>query len=109
MVRKAAFVALALVLAVAFVSAGETMKAEGKVKGVEGKTVMVTGGDGAEWSFVANEDTMVTAKGASHKMKDLKEAGEPATIDKFIKADQKVTVEYWEKDGKMHAKEIRVH
>jgi hypothetical protein len=42
-------------------------------------------------------------------MKDLEEAGKASTIDHFIKADQKVTVTYSKKDGKMYAKEIRVH
>jgi len=108
MVRRVAFVAFALLLAGAFVSAGETMEAEGTVKAVSSTAVTVTGADGAEWVFEANEDTMVRAKGASHKMKELDEAGEAKTIDKFMKVDQKVTVKYWKEEGKAWAKEIWV-
>lgn len=107
MVRRTAFAAFALLLAAAFVSAGETM--EGKVKAVSGAAITVTGADGAESVFEANEDTLVKAKGASHKMKDLDEAGEAQTIDQFVKVDQTVTVTYSEKDGKAWAEEIRVH
>jgi hypothetical protein len=42
-------------------------------------------------------------------MKELDEAGEAKTIDKFMKVDQKVTVKYWKEEGKAWAKEIRVH
>jgi hypothetical protein len=109
MVRRLAFLAVAVLLAVTFSFAGEVEEAEGTVKAVSGSSITVTGGDGAEWVFVANEDTMVKAKGASHKMKDLDEAGEAKTIDKFMKVDQKVTVKYTKKDDKAYAKEIRVH
>lgn len=109
MLRRAACVAVALLLAGAFVSAGETMEAEGKVKAVSPTAVTVTGADGAEWVFQATDDTLIKAKGASHKMKDLDEAGEAKTIDKFMKVDQKVTIQYSKKDDKAWAKEIRVH
>jgi hypothetical protein len=109
MVRRATCVAFALLLVGAFLSAGDTMQAEGTVKAVTAKNLTVTGSDGADWVFQATDETMITAKGASHKMKDLEEAGEAKTIDNFIKADQKVTVTYSEKDGKKYAKEIRVH
>jgi hypothetical protein len=101
--------AFAVLLVGAFVSAGDTMQAEGTVKAVSSNDITVTGGDGAEWVFQVTKDTMVTAKGASHKMKDLEEAGKAATIDQFVKADQKVTVTYEEKEGKKHATEIRVY
>jgi hypothetical protein len=109
MVRRLAFVAVAVLLVASFSFAGETEEAEGTVKAVSATSITVAGGDGAEWVFVANEDTMVKAKGASHKMKDLDEAGEAKTIDKFMKVDQTVTVQYWKEDGKAYAKEIRVH
>jgi len=98
-----------LLLAGAFVSAGETMEAVGKVKAVSPTAITVTGADGAEWVFHPNDDTLVQAKGASHKMRELDKAGEAKTIDKFIKVDQKVTIQYSKKDDKAWAKEIRVH
>ena len=109
MARRAACVAFVLLLVGVFVSAGDTMEAEGTVKAVTAKDLTVTGGDGAEWVFQATDDTMITAKGASHKMKDLDAMGKAKTIDHFMKADQKVTVTYSNKDGKKYAKEIRVH
>ena len=109
MLRRAACIAIALLLAGVLVSAGETMEAEGRVKAVSSTGITVTGADGAEWVFAATEDTLVKAKGASHKMKELDEAGAAKTIDKFMKVDQKVTVKYSKKDGKAWAEEIRVH
>ena len=90
MVRRLAFLAVAMILAAGLVYAGDTMEAEGKVKTVTGDSVTVAGSD-AEWTFVINEDTVVKAKGASHKTKDLSESGEKKTSDQSI------------------AKEIRVH
>jgi hypothetical protein len=109
MVRRLAFVAVAVLLVATFSFAGEVEEAEGKVKAVSGNTVTVTGADGAEWTFEATPDTTIKAKGASHKMKDLEAAGEAKTLDKFMKVDQKVTIKYAKKDEKAYAKEIRVH
>ena len=108
MVRRLAFLAVAVILVAGLAYAGDTMEAEGKIKSVTKDSVTVTGSD-AEWTFVVDGDTMVKAKGASHKTRDLAEAGAPMTIDKFLKADQKVTVTYEKADGKAVAKEIRVH
>lgn len=107
MVRRLAFLAVAMIMAAGLVYAADTMEAEGTVKSVSGNTVVVAGDD-AEWTFEVDSATVVKAKGASHKMKDLKDQG-PATLDQFLKADQKVTVKYEETDGKAMAKEIRVH
>ena len=108
MVRRFTFVAVAVLLVATFSFAGEVEEAEGTVTAVTSTAVTVTGADGAEWVFEANEDTLVRAKGASHKMKELDEAGEAKTIDKFMKVDQKVTVKYWKEEGKAWAKEIWV-
>lgn len=109
MVRRLAFVAVAVLLVATFASAGDVEEAEGTIKAVSTNTVTVTGGDGAEWTFEATPDSTIKAKGASHKMKDLEAAGESKTLDKFLKADQKVTVKYWKEEGKAYFKEIRVH
>jgi hypothetical protein len=109
MLRRLAIVAVAVLLASTFAFAGDIEEAEGTVKSVASNTVTVTGGDGAEWTFEVTPDSTIVAEGASHKMKDLEEAGEKATLDKFLKADQKVTVKYWKEEGKAYFKEIRVH
>ena len=109
MLRRLAIVAVAVLLASTFAFAGDVEEAEGTVKSVASNTVTVTGGDGAEWTFEATPDSMILAEGASHKMKDLEEAGEKATLDKFLKADQKVTVKYWESGGTRYIKKLRVH
>jgi hypothetical protein len=109
MVRRLALVAVAVLLVSTFAFAGDVEEAEGTVKAVTANAVTVTGGDGAEWTFEATPDSMIKAKGASHKMKDLEAAGEDATLDKFLKADQKVSVKYWKEEGKAYFKEIRVH
>ena len=106
MLRRLAFLAVAMILAAGLVYAGDTMEAEGKVKAVSASSLTVAGDD-AEWTFVVDSATVVKAKGASHKMKDLEGRG-PATLDQFVKADQKVTVKYEKVDGKDLAKEIRV-
>ena len=105
--RRLAFLAVAVILAAGLVYAGDAMEAEGKVKTVTGNSITVAGDD-AEWTFVVDSATVVKAKGASHKMKDLKERG-PSTLDQFVKADMKVTVKYEKTDDKAIAKEIRVH
>ena len=108
MVRRLAFLAVAMLLVAGLAYAGDTMEAEGKVTAVSSSSLTVAGAD-AEWTFIVDADTLVKAKGASHKVKDLTERG-PSTLDQFVKADQKVTVKYSkDEDGKALAKEIRVH
>ena len=108
MAKRLAVMALAVLVAGGLVYAGDTMEAEGKVKSVSGNSLTVAG-DGAEWTFMVSSKTVVKAEGASHKMKDLAEAGAAKTLAQFVKADQKVTVKYSKKDGKAWASEIRVH
>lgn len=107
MVRRLAFLAVAMLLVAGLAYAGDTMEAEGKVTAVSNDSLTVAGAD-SEWTFVVDADTVVKAKGASHKVKDLTERG-AATLDQFVKPDQKVTVKYSKEDGKTLAKEIRVH
>ncbi len=108
MVRRLAFVAVAVLLVATFSFAADAEEAEGTVKAVTSTSVTVTDAGGSDWVFAVNDDTVVVAKGASHKMKDLDEAGEAKTIDKFVMVDQKATVKYEKKDDKNYAKEIRV-
>ncbi len=109
MVRRLAFLAVAMLLVAGLAYAGDTMEAKGKVTAVSGNTLTVAGAD-AEWTFEVDENTLVKAKGASHKTKDLTKEGAAKTLAEFVKADQKVTVTYSkDEDGKALAKEIRVH
>jgi len=107
MVRRLAFLAVAMLMVAGLAYAGDTMEAEGKVKAVSSNSLTVAGAD-AEWTFEVDENTLVKAKGASHRMRDQEE-GRPKTLADFVKEDEKVTVTYSKKDGKALAKEIRVH
>jgi len=109
MVRRLAFLAVAVFLVATFSFAADVEEAEGTVKAVTSTSVTVKDAEGVDWVFAATDDTVVMAKGASHKMKDLDDAGEAKTIDKFVMVDQKVTIKYEKKDDKAYAKEIRVH
>jgi hypothetical protein len=108
MAKRLVVLAVAVLVAGGLVYAGDTMEAEGKVKSLSGNSLTVAGDD-AEWTFVVSSKTVVKAAGASHKMKDLAEAGAAKTLAQFIKVDQKVTVKYSKEDGKAQASEIRVH
>jgi hypothetical protein len=108
MAKRLVVLAVALLLAGGLAHAGDTMEAEGTVKSVSGNSLAVAG-EHAEWTFDVNSKTVVKAQGASHKMKDLDEAGAAATLAEFVKVDQKVTVQYAKENGKTWAAEIRVH
>jgi outer membrane lipoprotein-sorting protein len=108
MVRKIAFALLAVLFVAGLAVAGETKEATGTVKSVSGTGVVVTDSAGKDWTFDVDKGTTVVAKGASHKMDELRADGKMPTIGEFLKEKQNVTVKYWEKDGKAMAKEIRV-
>jgi len=108
MTKRLVVLAVAVLLAGGLAHAGDTMEAKGKVKSVSGNSLTVAGAD-AEWTFDVSSKTVVKAEGASHKMKDLDDAGAAATLAEFVKVDQSVTVQYAKEDGKTWAREIRVH
>jgi hypothetical protein len=108
MLRRLCVLTLAAMFVAGFTLAGEMKEASGTVKAVEQNGFTVTDSQAKDWSFAVDKDTLVLAKGASHKMNKLKANGEAPTISEFLSADQKVMVKYAEKDGKMLAKEIRV-
>ena len=110
MLRKVALSLLAVVLAagVAVAVAGDGKEASGKVKSVAGNTFVVTDSAGADWSFDVDKATVVMVKGGSHKMDAIKADGKPSQLSEFLAAKQDVAVQYWEKDGKKVAKEVRV-
>jgi len=108
MVRRVAGVALTLLIA-GFVFAGDAKEVTGTVKAVTGGTFVVTDSAAKDWTFsVDSKETLVVAKGGSHKMDKLKADGKPATIGEFISEKQTVVVKYSEKDGKLTAKEVHV-
>jgi len=108
MVRRIALSLLALVFVAGLVVAGDTKEANGAVKSVAGNNFVVTDSAGKDWSFDVDKDTLVVAKGASHKVNAIKADGKPVQLSEFLAAKQDVRVEYSEKDGKMMAKEVRI-
>jgi hypothetical protein len=108
MVRRIAGVALAVLFVAGLAVAGDVKEASGTVKAVATDSVTVTDSAAKDWTFAVDKETMVRAKGASHKMDQLKADGKPSVITEFVSAKQVVTVSYVEKDGKMIAKDIRV-
>lgn len=110
--RKAFLLTVVVLVAagVAFAAAdekGKTKKASGEVKSVAGDSLKVTEGD-QEWTFVVDSDTLVVVKGGTHQMKEDKVSGKKSTLTDFVREKQKVTVEYHEMDGKLHATKITV-
>jgi hypothetical protein len=108
MVRRVALSMLAVLIVAGVAVAGDTKEANGTVKSVAGNTFVVTDSAGKDWSFDVDKNTLVLAKGASHKVNAVKADGKPAQVSEFLAAKQEVRVEYTEKDGKMMAKEVRV-
>jgi uncharacterized protein (DUF697 family) len=106
--RKVAGVTLALLVA-GFVYAGEVKEVTGTVKSVAGGTFVVTDSAAKDWTFaVDSKETLVVAKGGSHKMNKLKADGKPMLLSEFVAEKDKVVIKYMEKDGKLTAKEVHV-
>ena len=111
MIKKLFLSVLALALVSgAALAAGQdeedVKKATGTVKSVMMDSLTLTA-DGQDWHFVVDDDTTVVAKGGSHVMREAKAAGEKTTITDFVQDGQQVTVEYYEKDGKLYASKVR--
>jgi hypothetical protein len=107
MIRRIACATLAL-LFVAGLAVAADKEVTGKVKAVEATAITIADSAAKETTFVIDKDTMVIAKGASHKMDKLKADGKPTLITEFVAPDKTVTVKYVEKDGKQVAKEVKV-
>jgi hypothetical protein len=108
MLRRVAVVAAAFLVA-GFVFAGEPKEVTGTVKSVAGGTFVVTDGAAKDWTFaVDSKETLVVAKGGSHKLDQLKADGKPAVLSEFLSEKQLVAVKYYEKDGKNIAKQVKV-
>jgi hypothetical protein len=85
-----------------------TKEASGAVKSVAATSITITDDAKKDWTFVVNNETTVTAKGASHKMREAEGANKSTAITDFVMEKQSVSIKYEEKDGKNIAKEVRV-
>ncbi|HSD67634.1 MAG TPA: hypothetical protein VLF95_13090 [Vicinamibacteria bacterium] len=112
MVRKLAGAALVLLVSGGLALAGEGKDLKyvsGTVKSVSGSTFTVTDDSARDWTFaVDGKETLVVAKGGSHKIDQLKADGKPALLSEFVSEKQRVDVKYFEKDGRMVAKKVHV-
>jgi hypothetical protein len=95
-----------LVLAQAKLAAKE---AKGKVKSVAAASITITDDASKDWTFIVDKDTSVTAKGASHKMREAEGANKSTQITDFVMEKQSVSLKYEEKDGKLYAREVKVN
>lgn len=107
MVRRMALAILAVLFVASLALAGEAKEASGSVKAVTGNSLTVTDA-GKDMDFVVDKDTLVLAKGASHKAKEAQAEGKETPITEYVKEKQSVVVKYVEQEGKLLAKEIRV-
>ena len=109
MLRKVSMTALAIlaVSALAFASTEQVVK--GKVKAISGSTISVSSEDGQTLSFEVTGKTTVVAEGAGHKADRLSSIGQKTTLSEFVRTNQNVTLNYWEKDGKRYVAKLRVH
>ncbi len=85
-----------------------TKDASGNVKSVAAASLTITDDAKKDWTFIIDKETTVTAKGASHKMREAEGAGKTTQITDFVMEKQSVAVKYAEKDGKLYAKEVKV-
>jgi len=108
MLRRVCILTLATVAVAGFALSDETKEANGTVKAVEQNGFTITDSAAKEWTFAVDKETLVLAKGASHKMNELKADGKLPAIGEFLAEKQSVFIKYVEQDGKMVAKEVRV-
>jgi hypothetical protein len=111
MLRKMVSSALVLLFFAGLVLAqakAMTKDASGTVKSVAAASLTITDEAKKDWTFVIDKETSVTAKGASHKMREAEGANKATQITDFVMEKQSVNVKYEEKDGKLYAKEVRV-
>jgi hypothetical protein len=80
----------------------KTMTASGTVKSVSGTSLVVTGG-GKDWTFTLDGTTKFVGKGLSTKSK-----GAPMSATDAVHEGDRVTVQYHDMGGTMHAANVRV-
>ena len=89
-------------------AAGAVLEANGTVKSVQPNGFTMTDANGKELVLTADKDTQIVAKGASHKMDQLKADGKPPTVGEFIAAQQRVSVRYVDNAGKLTLRQVNV-
>jgi hypothetical protein len=87
--------------------APKTVSAAGTVSAVSATSLTVKG-TAAEWTFTVDNDTKVTASGASTKTAALKKDAKPAVITEFVKVGDSVAVRYHDMGATKHADTVRV-
>ena len=92
MLRRIAVAVSCLLVVAGFAVAADTKEAQGTVKAVTAASVTVTDSAAMDWTFVVDKDTLVVARGGSHKMDKLKADGKTPSIVEFVSEKQKVTV-----------------
>lgn len=85
----------------------KTMNASGAVSAVTASSLTVKGKTDT-WTFTIDKDTVVTAKGATHKSLALKVDGKAPTLAEFVKSGDTVDVAYKDMGGMKHASTIKV-
>ena len=111
MLKKSVSVGLALLFFSGLVLAqakAVTKEAEGKVKSVAATSLTITDNANKDWTFIVDKETSVTAKGASHKMREAEGAGKATQITDFVMEKQSISLKYEEKDGKLYARDVKV-
>ena len=84
----------------------KTLSATGAVTAVAADSLSVKGKD-AEWTFLVDAKTQVTATGASHKTAAAKADNKPTPITDFVHVGDQVSVKYHDGATK-HAASVRV-
>ena len=86
---------------------GKTMNASGTVSAVSPASLTVKSKT-EEWTFTIDKDTVVTAKGATHKSLALKAGGKETMLTDFVKSGDTVSVAYHDMGKMKHAATINV-
>ena len=89
-------------------AAGAVLEANGTVTSVQPNGFTMTDTNGKELVLTADKDTQILAKGASHKMDQLKANGKPPTVGEFLAAQQRVSVRYVDNAGKLTVRQVNV-
>ncbi|HEY7698950.1 MAG TPA: hypothetical protein VIE88_11070, partial [Vicinamibacteria bacterium] len=87
MLRKMVSSALVLLFFAGLVLAqakAMTKDASGTVKSVAAASLTITDEAKKDWTFVIDKETSVTAKGASHKMREAEGANKATQITDFV-------------------------
>ena len=88
-------------------AADKTLTVSGVVSAVSAESLTVKGKD-AEWTFVVDKETHVSASGASRKTAALKSDRKAALITEYVKVGDSVNVKYTDKGTVKHAADVLI-